>query len=126
MLMDSKGRAYLAGKGSVWSATGTSGANAAQTVSHAAEAGKTHVVTWYIVTTRGAAVGSNDVTVQIASGSTQKHADSIGAAATQASSPRCGASQIEIPMVEGAAANMVISAAGALCITDASFGGYTR
>ena len=65
---------------STWDETGVSGANAALTITHAAEAGKRHVVTGFEALVLGAALG-NDVTVDLQEEATNRWSTGLGNAA---------------------------------------------
>jgi hypothetical protein len=109
-----------------WTAKGTSGANAAQTVQKAAQTNACHYVTSYLVVIRAAAAGA-DIGVAIKDGDDNiLWQDYIGNAAARGS--RCGFSfpdaGLKIPA--GKAAKIVVDAGGAGVITEANLFGYTE
>lgn len=107
-----------------WTAQGDSAANAAQTVTKAAEAGKKHIVTYFEVVLRGAAAAA-DAGVDLQEGAVSKHKTWIGSGAARGTRI-----PVELPdggweLATNVAANLVIDAAGAGAITSAVMHGYT-
>ena len=105
-----------------WTETGSSSANTAKTLTHAAESNAQHFVTDVTVSARGADSG-NDIRVEIRDASTavwDVYFDAKrGVAVTEHFS-----SPIEIST--GAAVNVVVAAGGAACIATVNVAGYTK
>jgi len=112
------------GRESTWTETDSSSANTAQTITHAAEAGKRHYVTAYLVVLRGAAAG-NDIRIEIRDEDDNVLWDDyIGSGAPRGE--RVGmvfASPLEGP--EGKAVKLVAAAGGTSAITTGNLAGYT-
>ena len=106
-----------------WTVTGSSTANAAQTLTRDAEAGRRHYITAFEVVLRAAAAG-NDTRIEVRDGTTVLWDTYFGLAAARGQ--RVGVVFVHpIELSEGLAANLVIAAAGAGAITTANMAGYT-
>ena len=110
-------------KQSSWSVTSDSTANAAVTLSRAAETGKRHYITAFEAVLRGAAAGA-DTRVELRNGATVMWDTYIGNAAPRGE--RVGAVFTHpIELTANTAANLVVAAAGASALTTVSMSGFT-
>ena len=105
-----------------WTETGSSSANSAVTVTHAAATSTQHFVSDVTVSFRGASAG-NDIRVEIRDGSTVKwdtYIDAVRGLVLQEhfSSP--------IEISTGAAVNVVVAAGGSSVIATVNVGGYSK
>ena len=105
-----------------WNETGSSSADTAKTVTHAAESNAQHFVTDLTVSTRGAACG-NDIRVEIRDASSalwDVYINAVRGVAVQEhfSSP--------LEISTGAALNVVVAAGGSSCIATINVAGYTK
>lgn len=108
---------------STWDENGVSGANAALTITHAAEAGRRHVVTGFEAVVLGAALG-NDVTVLLQEDANTRWSTGMGNAA--AVGERTGL-MFSKPREFGlnTAVNLAALAGGAGATITLSVSGYT-
>ncbi len=112
----------LEGLNTQWTATQDSAANAAQTLTKAAVAGKKHCITALSVAVSGAAAAA-DITVTLKDGATVIWKGVVGTGAR-------GMGLIKdflFPLVlsENSAANLEVAAGGASVVTTANLTGYT-
>jgi hypothetical protein len=112
------------GANDTWTATGTSDANTAKTITKAAAAGYKHVVTSFEVVIRGAAAGA-DISVALKDGSTVKWQTYLGVGAVRGE--RTGMVFAHgIEMSTNSAVTLVVGAGGASVITELSMAGRTE
>ena len=106
-----------------WSEVDDSGANAAVTITHAAEAGKRHYITGFEAVVSGAVLG-NDVEVELLEGATVRWRTFLGSGLTQGE--RSGI-MLQRPIRMGVNAAVALSAAagGAAAVITVNLGGYT-
>ena len=106
-----------------WSVTDDSAANTAKTITKAAVAGARHYITMVEVVISAAAAGG-DINCILQDGTTAKWKEVIGSAAVRGT--KVGFSIPNgIEMSTNAAANLVVDAGGAACVTSLNMAGYT-
>lgn len=106
-----------------WAISQDSTANSPQTLTRAAESGKTHYITAIEVSISGAAAG-NDVSIELRSGSTKKWKGFIGSGL--GSGVKYGVvftTPVELNVGEDA--NLVVAAGGTSVVTTANLSGFT-
>ena len=108
-----------------WSVTGDSSANVAKTITKAAVAGERHYITGFDVSISGADAGA-DITISLKDGSTDKWKVVIGSGSARGATRSCRFDGAPIMMTVNTAANLVVTAGGALVITHLNLNGYTQ
>ncbi|OPX93985.1 MAG: hypothetical protein A4E53_00148 [Pelotomaculum sp. PtaB.Bin104] len=115
---------YLTKLPSQWTVTGDSTANAAVTITKAAQPNKKHYITAIEAVVSGAAVGAADVAVELRDGSTVKWKSIIGAAAVQGTRVVMAFSH-PVELSTNAAANLYAAAGGTGVIITLNMAGFT-
>jgi len=108
-----------------WTVTGTSGANAAQTLTKTGAAGFSHFITGYLVTIIEAAAGA-DTPITLSNGATEIWRDYIVNAAAAGTRIEFTFPHDGLEIAAAANALITVGAAGAACKSVANMFGHTR